>query len=85
MRVITDVDITLKWILGFDGGTIFSLTGTSPSANMPDPWTNTSKKDMQLIHEFVWCPAATTIEAFAADRDPEPVAAVPRSRRGPHP
>ena len=61
----------LQWILGYDGGTLFSLTGLSPQGCLPDLWTSTTKQDMQKPYEYVFIRAGVTIAQLAAERNPE--------------
>lgn len=71
LLTVVPTPLLIYWLIGYDGGTIFSLTQTHPSGSMPDPWTMTAKADLQLIYEYAVLKKGTTVDQFAAARDPE--------------
>ena len=65
LLVVTETPIDMDWILGFDGGTIFSLAQTTPGSAQPNPWTMDSKVEMQDMYEYDIAPADLTIAEIA--------------------
>ena len=66
LYAITDVFLIIKFNLGFDGGTLFSLFGTSPSSSQPDIYTATAKPNMQRLYTYVLLPAMMTPRQYEA-------------------
>ena len=68
---VVPTPLLVRWILGFDGGTFFSLTHTSPAGSSPDAWTTTTAQEMQRPYEYAVLKKGKSGEVFAAERDPE--------------
>ena len=66
LYAITDVFMIIRFNLGFDGGTLFSMFGTSPSSAQPDVFTETAKPDMQKLYLYVLLRAETTLRQHEA-------------------